>query len=77
MSKRNFNRLRTAIDRRNADWLESVEPDIHTALVDEIADGATLDEVEQFAIELSGERDRFARKLTSAARHLAATKGGD
>jgi len=75
-TKRNFNRLRGAIDARNSQWLEDMEPDIASALRQEIDDGASLDEVERFAVELSGERDRFARKLTSAARHLASVQAG-
>lgn len=74
MTKRNFNRLRTAIDRRNANWLEDVEPEIAQALREEVADGATPEELEKFALDVSGESERFAKKLKSAARHLASAK---
>lgn len=67
---RNFNRLRTAIDRRNSNWLEDVEPEIAQALRDEVADGATPEEIERFAVDISGESERFTKKLKSAARHL-------
>lgn len=67
---RNFTRLRGAIDARNSEWLESVEPEIAQALRAEVADGATPDEIERFAVEVSGESERFTKKLKSAARHL-------
>jgi hypothetical protein len=70
MSERKFNRLHTAIDRRNANWLEDVEPEIAQALRDEVDDGATPEEIERFAVEVSGESERFTKKLKSAARHL-------
>lgn len=70
MSERKFNRLRTAIDRRNANWLEDVEPEIAQALRAEVDDGATPEEIERFAVEVSGESERFTKKLKSAARHL-------
>ena len=71
---RNFNRLRTAIDRRNSNWLEDVEPEIAQALRAEVEDGATPEEIERFAVEVSGESERFTKKLKSAARHIAGTK---
>lgn len=71
MTTRNFNRLRSAIDRRQFEWLDSVEPEIAQALRDEVADGATPEEIEKFAVEVSGESERFTKKLKSAARFLA------
>lgn len=71
---RNFSRLRTAIDRRNSNWLEDTEPEIHQALRAEVEDGASPEEVETFATEISGEHEWFAKKLKSAARHLQGAK---
>lgn len=69
MTQRNFNRLRSAIDKRNAHWLEACEPDIDTALRAEIEDGATPDEVESFVNSVAGEQEWFAKKVKGAARH--------
>lgn len=70
MSKRTFNRLRAAIDRRNAHWLENVEPDIDAALREELRDGASPEEIEVFANDIAGEQEWFAKKLKGAARHI-------
>lgn len=70
MTKRNFNRLRSAINRRYSNWLEHKEPEIARALEAEIADGASAAEVEEFARELSGDQDWFAKRLVGAAQHL-------
>lgn len=74
MSNRNFNRLRKAIDRRNCNWLEDVEPEIAQALREEVEDGASPEELEKFALDISGESERFAKKLKSAARHIESAK---
>lgn len=70
MTQRNFNRLRTAIDRRNAKWLEERYEDVADALRLEIEDGATADEVKRFASGVSGDQDWFTKKVVSAARHI-------
>jgi hypothetical protein len=70
MAERKFNRLQSAFDKRHADWLERVEPDIDGALRDELADGATPDEVEQFAKRIGGENQWFAGRVIGAARHI-------
>lgn len=74
MNKRNFNRLRSAIDKRNAHWLEQTEPEIDNALREELADGASPEEIERFTNEIAGEQEWFAKKLKGAARHLASVQ---
>lgn len=74
MNKRNFNRLRAAIDRRNAKWLEDCHPDIDNALREELADGASPEEIASFTREISGEQDWFAKKVAGAARHISSVK---
>ncbi len=73
-TKRNFNRLRGAIDARNSHWLEDVEPEIAQALREEVMDGATPEEIERFALDVSGESERFTKRLKSAARYLESIK---
>lgn len=74
MTKRNFNRLRSAMNQRYANWLEHKEPEIARALEAEIADGATAAEVEEFAASMSGDQDWFAKRLVGAAQHLESKK---
>lgn len=71
MTQRNFNRLRAAMDDGNAKWLEGRYPEIADAVRLEIEDGATAEEVETFAHKLGGDQDWLARKIASAARHIA------
>lgn len=73
--KRQFTRLRTAMDKRHAHWLEWAEPGIDSALREEIADGASPEEVEQFISDSSGENAWFTRRVIGAARHISKTLG--
>jgi predicted outer membrane protein len=70
MSKRKLTRLQAAFDKRYAKWLESKEPDINAALEGEIEDGATPDEIEEFANNNSGDQKWFADRVIGAARHI-------
>lgn len=70
MSKRNLTRLREAWDRRYAKGLEAKERDIADALEYEIGDGATPEEIEEFAKNASGDQQWFADRVIGAARHI-------
>jgi len=63
-------RLQRAMDRRNAQWLESNYMDVADALRQEIEEGATADEIGKLARQVSGDQDWFAKKVFSAARHV-------
>ena len=71
---RNFNRLRTPLDRRYAEILDDRYPDIVDILVQELADGATPDELGVFLREVYGAEDYFVKQMVAAARHLAGMK---
>lgn len=70
---RKLSRLREAMDRNNAQWLEQRYGDVADALRQDLEDGATAAEVSAVARELSGEQDWFAKKIISAARHIEST----
>lgn len=70
MGQRNFNRLGSAIDQRNAKWLQDCYPDVDNALRQELADGATPEEVAHFVNQITGDQEYFGLKVKSAARHI-------
>lgn len=63
-------RLRRAVDRRNAQWLEEAEPEIFAAIDAELAEGATVDDVVRTVTDASSAQ--FTKMVRSAARWLKA-----
>lgn len=66
-------RLQRAADKRNAAYLEDIDPEIYAAIDAELADGASVDDVVRVMAETS--TPGFVKVVRSAARHLANTKG--
>lgn len=64
--------LRSVVDRRYADLLERSCDDITRQLQVELEAGATVEDIERFAKANYGD-DWFAKRIVSAARHMAAT----
>jgi hypothetical protein len=71
MTKRAFKTLRGAMDADDYEWLQDTNPRLANALYDEVADGATSDDIERFIKDEYGtNREGLARRMKSAARHL-------
>lgn len=71
MTKRTLSRLRGAMDSEEWQWLQDERPMIADSLSQEVADGASPEEIEQFIkAEYGTNRDGLARRMRSAARHL-------
>jgi len=66
-------RLQRAADKRNAAYLEDIDPEIYAAIEAELADGASVDDVVRVMSETS--TPGFVRVVKSAARHLAGMRG--
>jgi len=61
-------RLQRAADKRNAAYLEDIDPEIYAAIDAELADGASVDDVVRVMAETS--TPGFVRVVRSAARHI-------
>ena len=61
-------RLQRAADKRNAAYLEDIDPEIYAAIDAELADGASVDDVVRVMAETS--TPNFVKVVRSAARHI-------
>ena len=62
-------RLQRAADKRNAAYLEDIDPEIYAAIDAELADGASVDDVVRVMAETS--TPGFVKVVRSAARFIA------
>lgn len=65
---RTLTRLARAMDRRAADWLLEMEPEIYHAIDAELADGATVEDVVRVVVDNGS--PAFVRVVRGAARWL-------
>lgn len=75
MTKRTLSKLRGAMDSTEWQWLQDADASLADALAQEVADGASPEDIERFIKEDYGiNREGLARRMRSAARHLQSQK---
>jgi len=64
--------LERAINQQSAHWLEANSPDVYDALVVELKNGGTLDDVRKTLRRTFGDdlRDAFVQRILQTAEHL-------
>jgi hypothetical protein len=69
--------LMVVIDRDGYEWLDTRAPEYLQAVVKELDDGKTPDEIGRSVLRYGGDdRRALAMRCTQAARHIARMSGG-
>lgn len=71
---RELPRLTAALNRQSWEYLQLELPDVAEALREEVAAGATADELRRFTMRYTG-RAPLAARVEQAAAHLTAARG--
>lgn len=71
---RELPRLTAALNRQSWEYLQLELPDVAEALREEVAAGATADELRRFTMRHTG-RVALAARVEQAAAHLTAARG--